>query len=179
VSSSSSAARREVLTAVRRRLADEPDNVMPTLRLLADPDALADDGDESTLSLARTLNVHRIVALKREMRSRSYTTAQVGEMLGGVSRQAVSLRVKNKRLMAIDVSRHAYFPDWQFADGSPVDGLPDVLAALEEVGRDGLAADAVMRTALPEEGGRTPADLLAAGDVTRAVHYVRALGSGF
>lgn len=168
-----------VLTAVTQRLADEPQQVLPTLRLLADPDALAEEADDASISLARTLNAHRIVALLRELRARSYTTAQVCELLGGVSRQAVSARVANHRLLAIDISKKSYFPPWQFADGRPVAGLPEVIAALDEMGQDGLSADALMRTSLPEEEGRTPAELLAAGDVERTVHYVRAIGGGF
>lgn len=165
---------RTVLAAVERRLADEPERVLPTLRLLADPDALLDEDDQSTIALAKTLNAHRVVAMLRELRARSYTTAQVAEMLGGVSRQAVSLRVKNRRLLAIEISRRSYFPPWQFVDGRPVAGLPEVIEALTEDGRGALAADAVMRNPLPEEGGRTPAELLAAGELELALHYIRA-----
>ena len=50
---------------------------------------------------------------------------------------------------------------------------------MTELGEDALSADALMRTALPEEGGRSPADLLAAGDVDLVVHYVWAVGGGF
>jgi hypothetical protein len=168
-----------VLTAVRRRMVDEPEQVMPTLRLLADPDALAEAADDASLSLARTLNAHRVVALLRELRSRSFSTAQVCELLGGVSRQAVSLRVANGRLLAIDISHRSYFPEWQFVAGRPAGGLTEVIDALGQTGHDGLAADALMRTPLVEEGGRTPADLLASGELERTLHYVRAIGVGF
>jgi hypothetical protein len=168
-----------VLTAVKQRLADDPHRVMPTLRLLADPDALAEEADDASISLARTLNAHRIVALLRELRARSYTTAQVSELLGGVSRQAVSLRVANGRLMSVEISRRSYFPEWQFGSLGVLDGVPRVVAALTAGGRDVLAADALMLTPLDEEDGRTPADLLAAGDVDRALHYIRVAGGGF
>lgn len=171
--------RQAVLAAVRRRLADEPERVLPALMVIADPDAVVEADDESTLSLARTLNAHRVVALLREFRARAYTTAQVAELLGGVSRQAVSLRVANRRLLSLEISRRSYFPDWQFVDGRPAEGLAEVIAALGDAGKDGLAADALMRTPLPEEGGRTPAELLAVGDLDRTLHYIRALGSGF
>jgi hypothetical protein len=168
-----------VLAAVKRRLADEPENVLPTLELLADPDALPDPDDEATISLAKTLNAHRVVAVLRELRARSYTTAEVADMLGGMSRQAVSLRVANQRLMAIEISRRSYFPPWQFVNGRPADRLPEVIEALVQTGHDTFTADGLMRTRLPEEDGRTPADLLAAGDVERTVHYVWAIGGGF
>lgn len=173
------AADREVLAAVRKRLAAEPETVLPALRLLADPDAMPEPDDEATVSLAKTLNAHRMVALLRELRVRSYTTAQVGELLGGVSRQAVSQRVANRRLMSIEISRHSYFPEWQFVDGRTAGGLAQVIAALDEGGYDTFSADSLMRTPIPEAGGHTPADLLAAGDVPTALHYIRVAGGGF
>lgn len=168
-----------VLAAVRERLAAEPESVLPVLELLAFPDALIDPEDEVTNSLARTVNEHRMVAALREIRERSYSTGEVAEMLGGVTRQAVSARVAKGQLMSIEISRRSYFPDWQFVRGRPAKGLRDVIAALTEIGEDTFSADALMRTPLPEEDGRTPADLLAAGDVERARHYVYAVGGGF
>lgn len=165
-------------TAVRRRLADEPDRVLPTLRLLADPDALVDPADESTIALAKTLNAHRIVARLREVRARSYTTEDVRGLLGGVSRQAVSQRVAKGGLMALQISGRAYFPSWQFVDGRIADRLADLIAAHTDARRGALSADAVMRNPIPEEGGGTPAELVAAGDVDRALHYVRIAGGG-
>jgi hypothetical protein len=96
-----------------------------------------------------------------------------------VSRQAVSQRVANKRLLAADISRQWWFPAWQFPDGRPAAGLAAVIGVFAELGEDTFGADAVMRTTLPEEGGRTPADLLAGGDLERALHYIRAVGAGF
>jgi hypothetical protein len=171
--------RQAVLAAVRKRLEQEPDRVLPVLQLIVDPDALIDPADEATIALARTLNAHRIVASLRELRARSYSTDQVREFLGGISRQAVSQRVRNKRLMSIEISGRSWFPDWQFVNGQPVRGLPRVIEALFEAGQDTWTADALMRTALPEEDGRSPAEILAAGDVELAVHYVYALGGGF
>jgi hypothetical protein len=171
--------RQAVLAAVRKRLEREPEYVLPVLQLLADPDALVDPDDESTASLARTLNAHRIVASLRELRAHSYSTDQVREMLGDVSRQAVSQRVRNRRLMSIEVSGKSWFPDWQFVHGQPVPGLPQIIRALDETGQDTYTADALMRNALPEEGGRSIAQILASGDVELAMHYVYAAGGGF
>ena len=173
------AADREVLAAVRKRLAAEPETVLPALRLLADPEAMPEPDDDATVSLAKTLNAHRMVALLRELRARSYTTAQVGELLGGVSRQAVSQRVANRRLMSIEISRHSYFPELQFVGGRITDGLPEVIEALDAGGYDTFSADSLMRTAISEERGRTPADLLAAGDLATALHYIQIAGGGF
>jgi hypothetical protein len=179
MSSSSSIRRRNdaVLTAIRQRLEEDPDSVLPTLRLLIDPSA--NPLDDSSVALAKTLNTYRVVASLRELRARSYSTAEVAEMLGGISRQAVSQRVGKGQLMSIQISGKAWFPDWQFSNGRPVDGLPRVIEALHDAEQDTWTADALMRNPLPEEGGRTPADILAAGDPDRAVHYVYALGLGY
>lgn len=171
--------RHAVLAAVERRLAEDPDRVLPALQLIADPDALIDPHDEITISLARTLNAHRIVAGLREFRAQAYSTDDVREMLGGVSRQAVSQRVRNRRLMSMEISGKSWFPDWQFVDGRLVAGLPEVIAALFEAGQDAYTADAVMRTSYPEENGRTLAELLHDGKLDRVLHYVRIIGGGF
>jgi hypothetical protein len=171
--------RHAVLAAVERRLAEDPERVLPALQLIADPHALIDPHDEVTISLARTLNTHRVVAGLREFRAHAYSTDDVRAMLGGVSRQAVSQRVKNKRLMSMEISGKSWFPDWQFAAGQPVAGLPEVIAALYEAGQDVYTGDAVMRTPYPEEGGRTLAELLHAGQLDRVLHYVGILGGGF
>jgi hypothetical protein len=179
MSSSSSIRQRNeaVLTAVRRRLEEDPDSVLPTLRLLIDP--TADPLDESTVALAKTLNAYRVVASLRELRARSYSTQEVADMLGGISRQAVSQRVAKGQLMSIQISGKAWFPEWQFRDGRPVDGLVDVIAALHEAGRDTWTADALMRKSLPDEGGRSPAELMASGAIDTALHYIRIAGGGF
>jgi hypothetical protein len=166
-----------VLAAVRKRLEEDPDNVLPTLRLLIDP--TSNPLDESSLALAKMLNQYRVVTALRELRGRSYTTAEVAELLGGISRQAVSQRVAKGQLMSIQISGRAYYPDWQFVDGRPAERLPEIIAALRETEHETFSADAVMRTHLPEEGGRTPADLLAAGQSDLALHYVWAVGGGF
>ena len=168
-----------VLAAVKKRLAEEPDAVLPVLKLLIDPDALIDPGDDDTRSLARTVNAYRVVSRLREVREHSYSTDEVRAMLGGVSRQAVSQRVRNERLMSLEISGKYWFPDWQFKNGQVVAGLADVIKALRESGADTLGADAIMRHGLPEEGGRSAADLLHAGDIEGAVHYAAALGHGF
>jgi hypothetical protein len=166
-----------VLDAVRQRLEEDPDGVLPTLRLLIDPSS--DPLDDSTVALAKTLNTYRVVASLRELRTHSYSTQEVAEMFGGISRQAVSQRVAKRQLLSMQISGKAWFPEWQFKNGRPLRGLPEIIAALDELGEDAWSADAIMRTQLPEEGGRTPADLLAAGDVERALHYVWAVGGGF
>lgn len=170
---------RDVLAAVARRLEEEPEQVLGTLRLIADPEAVPEPDDTVTVELARAVNARRLAERWSQFRARSYTTGQVRQLLGGITRQAVALRVANGRLLAADLGGRLRFPDWQFGANGVLPGLPEVLGALAEGRRGPLAADALMRTALPEEGGRSPAELLAAGDAERVAHYARAAGGGF
>ena len=167
-----------MLRAVARRLEEDPARVLPTLRLLADQDALPEAADEKTVELARRLNVERLAAYRADFRSHAHPTSQVRVLLGGVTRQAVALRVANKGLLSLQLAGTSYFPDWQFGPDGPLPGLNRVVAALTAAGRGVLAADALMRTPLKEERDRTPAQLLAAGDVDGAVHYIAVAGGG-
>jgi hypothetical protein len=165
-----------VLAAVARRLEESPEQVLPTLRLLADPDALPDRLEPSAVAVARRLNAQRVQERLDALRASSLTTTDVREVLGGVSRQAVAGRVASGSLLSLEVASRSWFPDWQFGPDGPWPRLPEVLRELVRDGRGVLAADALMRRALPEEKGQSPADLLAAGRVDDALHYVRTAG---
>jgi hypothetical protein len=159
-------------------LEEDPAHVLPTLRLLADQDALPEAVDEKTIDLARRLNVQRLAARRAEFRARAIPTSEVRILLGGVTRQAVALRVANKGLLSLELGGTSYFPDWQFGPDGRLPGVNRVVAALTDAGRGVLAGDRLMRTPLDEEGGRTPAQLLAAGDVDGALHYITVAGGG-
>jgi hypothetical protein len=167
-----------VLEAVARRLEEDPAHVLPTLVALADPDMAPSPFDENAQDRIRTLNAARLAARMRGFRAHAFPTSQVRELLGGVSRQAVSQRVANGTLLAAEVGGTLYFPDWQFGPDGPRRGLPHVLAVLAESASGPVAADAVMRAPLPEEGGRSAADLLAEGAVEKAAHYAGIAGGG-
>jgi hypothetical protein len=164
-------AKQSVLAAVARRLAEDPDRVLPTLQLLADPDAVPAKVERSAVTLAHKVNAGRLQDLLDEFRSHSYTTTQVRELLGGVTRQAVASRVSSGTLLSHEIAGRSYFPDWQFGPDGPHRGLGELLPALLD-GRGALAADALARQPLPEEKGRSIAALLAAGRVQDALHYV-------
>ncbi len=168
-----------LLDAVAQRLEAEPHAVLPTLRLLADPEASASAGDPQTMVLASALNADRLARRRAEFRAGSLDTSQVRQVLGGVSRQAVAQRARNGSLLAAEIAGRLYFPDWQFTTDGPHPRLRELLAALAGERRGALAADALMRRPLPEEAGRSPADLLAADGFETALHYVTAAGAGF
>jgi hypothetical protein len=164
-------ANQAVLAAVARRLKEDPDRVLPTLRLLADPDALPDRVERPVVELAHKVNAGRLQELLEDFRANSYTTSEVRELLGGVTRQAVASRVSSGTLLSHEIAGRSYFPDWQFGPDGPHRGLSELLHALVD-GRGALAADALARRALPEEKGRSVADLLAGGRLEDALHYV-------
>jgi hypothetical protein len=172
------AAVQAVLDAVAHRAETEPEAVVPTLRLLADLDALPDSGDTQTVDLAHRLNAQRLIARRDQFRAHALSTSEVRAVLGGVSRQAVAARVANKSLLALEIGGRLHFPDWQFGGDGVLTGVPEVVAVLSRSGRGALAADALMRGGVPEAGGRSPAQMLAAGEVEDAVHYIRIAGGG-
>ncbi len=166
-----------VLDMVAQRLHSEPNRVLPTLTLLIDADSLVQVDDDRTLELARTLNTQRLAERRAAFQRRALTTAQVSGVLG-VSRQALSARVGNRRLLAVEIGGTLWFPDWQFGPDGLVSGLHKVVPELLDRGRGVLAADALMRTPLEDEGGRSPAQLLSGGSIERCLHYVRTAGAG-
>ncbi len=166
-----------LLGAVARRLEQDPDHVLATLRLVGGLDALPGPDDPHAVDLARTLNAQRLTDRRRDFRARALTTQQLCAILGGVSRQAVADRVRSGNLLRLEISGRSYFPDWQLGPDGPVAGLARMLTALRAAGRGPLAADALMRTPLPEAGGRRPAALLAAGEIEPALHYIRTAGT--
>jgi hypothetical protein len=165
------AARATLLDRVAARLAEDPEHVAPVLRLIADPDAVPDRPHLS--ADAQRQNAERLVALRTDLTAHALTGEQVRQLLGGISRQALHQRVRARRLLALHLANQSWFPDWQFGPDGVRPGVPEVLAALPE---SPVAADRIMHAPLPEEGRRTPADLLAAGQTDRAVHYARTAG---
>lgn len=165
-----------VLAAVARRLEESPEQVLPTLRLLADPDALPERLEPSAVEVARRVNSRRLQERLDALRAASLTTGDVRELLGGVSRQAVAGRVASGSLLSMEVAGRSWFPDWQFGPDGPWPRLAEVLRVLVRDGRGVLAADALMRRPLPEEGGSSAADLMAVGRVDSALHYVAMAG---
>ena len=168
-----------VMAAVARRLERDPQHVLPTLRLLADPDAVAAPSDIDTVRLARRVNVARLAERRESFRAQALSTAEVREILGGVTRQAVAARVAHGGMLSLEIAGTSYFPDWQFGPDGPLPGLPAVVDALAEDGRSALAADALMRSPVPEEDGRSPAQMLADGDIDLVLTYVTVAGAGF
>jgi hypothetical protein len=171
------AARADVLLArVADRLREEPDRIRPILELLVDPDALptGDDAQRAEVaSAARRINRARQGQLTAAFVADSLSTEDVRDLLGGISRQAVSERVRSGRLLGSRLRGTLRMPAWQFGPDGVVPGLPRVLAVLASRG-SAIAAQAWMRTPIAEEGGRSAADLVIDGELDLALHYLHA-----
>jgi hypothetical protein len=162
-----------LLAAVQARLAEDPDRVREALTLIADPDALPTPGQLT--ETARAVNDRRLATVREQFFAHSFRGETVREMLGGVSRQALNQRVRSGKLLALHAANTSWFPTWQFTDsGAPVPGLEQLLGALPT---GALPADLLVRAPLPEERGRSVADLLASGKLDLAVHYARTAGA--
>ena len=161
-----------LLKQLQVRLDEDPDHVAPVLALIAHPDAVPARAELSPE--ARATNTNRLAERQAAFQERALPSDAVRAQLGGISRQALHQRVAGRRLLSWQHAHTSWFPDWQFGpDGTPLPGLPAVLA---ELPASPLSADVVMRTPMPEGGGASPAELLAAGQVELAVHYVRTAG---
>jgi hypothetical protein len=161
----------ELVAAVARRLEEDP-SLATTLRLLVDPESPTAAPTAPARALAAQVNAERLAERRAAFARKALTTPQVQEVLGGVTRQAVAQRVANGGLLSLEIAGRSYFPDWQFGRDGVLPGLRDLLDLRRVDARGALGADAVMRTPIEEERGRTPADLLRRGDLERARHYV-------
>lgn len=97
--------------------------------------------------------------------------------LGLKSRQAVDVRRKKGKLLALPAGAGAYrYPLWQFDKGVALPGLEDTLAALSD------AADwtkyRFFTTRSVTLRGRTPVDALRAGDIETVLKAARRFAAG-
>lgn len=111
-----------------------------------------DEHRRRTVGRARTV---------KQLVTESLSRAEAAKLLG-VDPSGVSRRVKDKALWTYRVASRARIPSWQFADGTPLPGLPQVVPAIP-AGASALDVSALMTTAQDELGGRTPARWLAEG----------------
>lgn len=142
------------------------------------PDAGA--GDAAALREARARNLARVLEDRARLAAESVGAAAVGRGLG-VSRQRLHQLVRAGRLVAVlpRDRKAGLYPAWQFAgDGTPLLGLPAVLAAAREAEMDPETLHFAMTTPDDRAGGRTLADLLAAGRGDEVARLLRGAGLG-
>jgi hypothetical protein len=104
----------------------------------------------------------------------TYDLAQV-ELLLNISRQAIDKRVKEGALLAVPgPGNRRRYPTAQFTRGGTLPGLRDALAALKS--ENPWYQLNWLVNPDPRLGGRSPAQLLEAGEVERVVAAARAQG---
>ncbi|MEO6712479.1 MAG: hypothetical protein ABIM89_03505 [Mycobacteriales bacterium] len=167
----------ELMRRVAARATADPDSVLPVLRMLVGEDE-PEDVDEVVVAAAEVVNARRLAKARRTFMAGSLTSEQVGEQIGGASRQAVAARRARGGLLGSTVGTTAYHPRWQFTAEGVVPGLGRVLDALREIRASPLSADALMRTAHADLAGRSLADLLAGGEVDAVVSRILDTGGG-
>ncbi|MEX1367934.1 MAG: hypothetical protein AB1Z98_32695 [Nannocystaceae bacterium] len=101
--------------------------------------------------------------------------SEVAELLG-ISRQAVSKRVKARTLLALPTARHGHaYPAWQLVDGGVLPDLPEVLQALDpEMGP--WMTLAFMLGEHVALGGRSPLQALREHDLEAVLRAARTHG---
>ena len=130
------------------------------------------------VATARLRNVELAFAERRRLLADTITVSEVSGLLG-VARQTPHDRLAAQALLAVKDRGHWRFPLWQFdADGpnGALAGLADVLRALRgpisELGRLRW-----FETPKQSLGGRTPVEVLRAGDVDAVLEAAQALGA--
>lgn len=101
------------------------------------------------------------------------SATEVSRLLG-CSRQAVDKQRRTGRLLGLRVGATWRYPAWQFADGQPLAGLREVLAALRSPSPWTVAAFLLSRHA--RLGDRRPLDLLRRGEQDAVLAAARAYG---
>jgi len=184
------ARRRELLDAFAQLVAEKPLVDLQRARdelahLPADPAASSDGREEGewsrhALVQARARNLARVLEDRARLMAECLPASLVQKGLG-VSRQRLHQLVKAGRLVAVLTKdrRSSLYPAWQFAgDGTPLPGLMAVIAAAHAAEMDPETLHFFMVEPDERLDGRTPADLLAAGDAGRIVDLLRSLGLG-
>ncbi|MGI8873076.1 MAG: hypothetical protein ACR2KP_01860 [Egibacteraceae bacterium] len=109
-----------------------------------------------------------------------YRTAQVAAVLGGVSRQAVADRRARGRLLGLRTSDGVWvYPAFQFTGSTVLPGLTDLLGCFDGDSVDGWTLTSWLRSPRAGLDGRSVLDLLAEGDVERAVALAHDAGTRF
>jgi hypothetical protein len=103
------------------------------------------------------------------------TAAQVRDVLGHKSLQAVYKAVKERRVLMVEDNGQQLFPAFQFHDGSVLPAVPAVLAAAPHT--DGWGVLQFLISGDQGLGERRPLDLIKGGpdDVSRVVKFARTL----
>jgi hypothetical protein len=141
------------------------------------PDDPFEGVSSGVLGAARIVNRRRSEQRRLDAARAALDTTEVVAVLRSVNdRKGVDRRRRRGQLLSWKEGARAYHPVWQFdrRRGETRPGLHLLLAALAEVTSDPEAMDALMRSPRDDLGGRTLADLFAAGRLETVLRLVRA-----
>jgi len=127
------------------------------------------DPAEQQLHKARIRGLQRIV----ELRKAAEPTLETGEVcdLLGVTRETIRKKVDRRQLLALPKGGDRVFPAFQFKDGAVLDGIQEVLEALDTDSVFTVLSFLLSRN--PEFGGKTAIEMLDAGEVDAVVTEAR------
>jgi hypothetical protein len=137
------------------------------LQALNTPESLAELKDEDPLIEAR---IRGTLAQRKLLHEEGgvCSAEEFGKILGHLSRQAIDMRRKKRKLIALDLGRHGYrYPVWQIHNGAVLPGLEQVLAELREA--DPWTQVGFMLSPNSWLGGKTPLNELRRGEIDRVV----------
>ena len=101
---------------------------------------------------------------------------QLGNLLGGITRQAVDKRRRAGRLLALRERSDWVYPVWQVAENRMLPGFEDVLAELTARGHGPWDAMLFFLETDTQHDGETPLAALRGGGVERALWAARTYG---
>jgi hypothetical protein len=145
-------------------------------------DELAGNKAPFDLDAARARNIERQMEDQARLVRESIPAGVVRRGMN-VSRQRLHQLASQQRLLAIQLQPGgpSLYPFWQFQGTTPVQPYPELarlLAAAHEIGMDTLALHFFMVEPHERIAGRAPHELLAAGDIERAIELLQSAGLG-
>jgi hypothetical protein len=144
------------------------------LRFLEAPEVVEALGVQDTLAAAKVRGARQAHELLHE-EGGTVSSSAMGEILGGISHQAVDKRRRAGKLLALPLGKGRYrYPVWQVRDGDTIKGLPEVLSSLG-------VEDPWMKAAFFLSGdarlsGERPIDMLKRGESSAVKEAAAAYG---
>jgi len=137
---------------------------------LSQPEVLAALAPSDPLAAARL----RGAQVQQSLLNGAYSSEEVAKLLR-MTRQGVDKRRRQGQLLGLSVGRRGYrYPAWQFQEGNVLPGLPDILAAFTDLNPWTQAV--FFTTGDLRLGGKTPLEVLQAGQVDAVVQAAAAYG---